>query len=225
MIYAFTQIDSLSMADLAGLWPLLSEQRKALVDRFKFFRHRRQSAMAYILLRYALIHEVGIRNKVEFEFGPHGKPFLKDYPGIHFNLSHCPVGVICSISDSPVGVDIAQVTTENLECAETAMHINERREIVKSADDARTFARFWSLKESYLKFLGRGIGNDIASLDFSGSMEDRFVFDGCCMQVWNSPDSVISYCGKRPQHMHYLTKGNLFDILLGETKHEYFAYA
>lgn len=224
MIYAFTEMDSLSVADLVGLWPLLSEQRKAQVDRFKYFIHRKQSALAYILLRYALIHEKGIYDEVEFEFGPHGKPVLKDYPEIYFNLSHSTVGVVCSVSDSPVGVDIAQVTSDNLDCIKTAMHINEQLEISKSGDDARTFARYWSLKESYLKFSGRGIGDDIAALDFSGYKAEQFVFDGCCMQTWNRPNSVISCCGKEPQRLQYLTRGNLFNILLGETKHEYFAY-
>ena len=41
--------------------------------------------------------------------GQHGKPYLRDYPGIHFNISHCEGLVACAFSDTETGVDVERI--------------------------------------------------------------------------------------------------------------------
>ena len=106
MLYIFTETETFTELDLAGLWPLLSEQRAKRVDKYRYFKDRKLSALAYILLRYALIEEKGLDEKVEFEFGPYGKPFIKGMPELQFNLSHTAGGIACALANFPVGVDI-----------------------------------------------------------------------------------------------------------------------
>lgn len=40
----------------------------------------------------------------------YGKPVLKNYPTIHFNLSHAGDWVLCGIGDVSLGVDIEHIT-------------------------------------------------------------------------------------------------------------------
>ena len=41
--------------------------------------------------------------------GEHGKPYLQDYPEVHFNLSHAGNRVMCVVSPEPAGCDIEGV--------------------------------------------------------------------------------------------------------------------
>lgn len=43
----------------------------------------------------------GITGNPVFEYVKHEKPVLRDYPDIHFNLSHCRRGIMCVIDDMP----------------------------------------------------------------------------------------------------------------------------
>lgn len=41
--------------------------------------------------------------------GPHGKPYLSDYPNVHFKLSHSGHFVACAICGRTVGLDIQKL--------------------------------------------------------------------------------------------------------------------
>lgn len=225
MLYIFTETESFTEIDLAGLWPLLSEQRAKRVDKYRYFKDRKLSALAYILLRYALIKEKGIDKKVDFEFGPYGKPFIKDMPELQFSLSHSAGGIVCALANSPVGVDIADIDPSNLDCTKSSMHPSEQHAIEISNDKARTFARFWSMKESFFKYIGTGIDSNIASLDFSDYDENLFDYRFGKMQVVDGEKSVITdYCPELLP-VKILTKIDLFDILIGEPYNAKFAFA
>ncbi len=225
MLYIFTETESFTEIDLAGLWPLLSDQRAKRVDKYKYFKDRKLSALAYILLRYALIEEKGIDEKVEFEFGSYGKPFIKGMPELQFNLSHSAKGIVCGLANTPVGVDIADINPSNLDCIKSAMHPSEQLAIKISNDKARTFARFWSMKESFFKYTGTGIDGSITSLDFSDYDENLFDYRYAKMQVVDSEKSVITaYCAELLP-VKILTKIDLFDFLIGEPHNAKFALA
>ena len=84
----------------------ISGQREFKISRLRFLKNKRQSAIAYLLLRYGLRKEYGINENVVLSEGSCGKPYLSNYPFVHFNLSHCDKGVACMSSDSAVGIDI-----------------------------------------------------------------------------------------------------------------------
>lgn len=39
-------------------------------------------------------------------YDPCGKPYLRDYPNAHFNISHSGQYVVCAVADRPVGIDV-----------------------------------------------------------------------------------------------------------------------
>ena len=108
--------DDIAGFDFEAALPLLSDQRREQALKFKFELGRKTCAMAYLLLCEGLRKEYGITERPVFEYGEHGKPFIIGHPDIHFNVSHCREGVICVISDRPVGVDIESIReyTESL---------------------------------------------------------------------------------------------------------------
>ncbi|MDO5566929.1 MAG: hypothetical protein Q4G59_09760 [Planctomycetia bacterium] len=45
-----------------------------------------------------------------YQYGPHGKPQLENYPDLFFNISHCNRAVVCAVADHEIGVDVETIT-------------------------------------------------------------------------------------------------------------------
>ena len=136
----------------------VSVQRREQALRYLRDSDRRLSLAAYLLLEEALEKEYGILEPPTFEYGPHGKPFLKDYPHIHFNLSHCTGTALCVVSDAPVGCDVenvAPILDEDL--CRRACSEEELSRIRNSYRPTVAFALLWTRKEAFLKYTGEGL--------------------------------------------------------------------
>ena len=120
-------------------------------------------AKAYLLLKEGLREIYGIDEDVEFEYSPSGKPYLKGFEGIHFNISHCPKCVCCAISDSPVGIDVEEIQYDRA-LAETVCNRNELDVILKSPHPEIEFTKLWTKKEALLKMTGEGLRNDLSDV-------------------------------------------------------------
>lgn len=93
-------------------------------------------------------------------FGPYGKPYLQDYPDIHFNLSHSGRYVICAIGSCELGIDIQQSGSPHLKAAKRFFCENEYNWIINHTDNESiksAFYRIWTLKESFVKTVGSGM--------------------------------------------------------------------
>ena len=150
--------------DVEAALPLLSDQRREQCLKIKHEQGRKTCAVAYLLLCEGLRREYGITEKPVFEYGAHGKPWLKDYPHIHFNLSHCREAVICVLSERPVGVDIESIREYKEHLVQYTMNAEEIRQISESGRPSMAFAAFWTKKEAILKLSGEGIRNDMKTV-------------------------------------------------------------
>ncbi len=96
----------------------------------------------------------------EFSYESHGKPFLREYPRIFFNISHCRRGIACAVLDKPVGIDIEEIQFD--ESLAKVIFSPEELVTVRSADEpAVKFTELWTRKESLLKLSGEGLRDDI----------------------------------------------------------------
>lgn len=120
----------------------------------------------------------GSEKVFETEIYPGGKPYLKDYPEIYFNLSHSGEYVCCAVGDEPVGVDIQEVVPVKAGLAERFFTEDECRQLkeLTEAQREQLFFRMWSIKESYIKFTGKGMkqGIDTFEIDWKkGCIRDK----------------------------------------------------
>lgn len=193
MVYVNSDIQQF---DLSAALHLLSPQRRAYVAQFRLERDRKLSAMAYLLLCRALREEYDIRQLPQFEFGPHGKPFMPQYPDIHFNISHCKDAVACVVCQSPVGIDVESVSEYDEILLHGTMNANEQQQILLSTRPDVEFMRLWTQKEAVLKYKGLGLVDDMhsvlcdASLSLATTVADdlRFVYSVCY-----APHGGLSY--------------------------------
>ncbi len=121
--------------------------------------------LAHAFLSELLKKHCGIEN-YRLEKGEHGKPFLPDYPDIHFNLSHCKGLLLCGLSDSEIGVDAELIRPYNGRAARRIFSNEEMEAVQKSASPDEAFFRLWTLKEALGKNLGTGLSSSMSKITF-----------------------------------------------------------
>lgn len=162
MIYLNDHIEEIDIEQ--AQWAV-SEQRWQYAMRYRQHNDRQQSLAAYLLLCDALRNEYGIAEPQEFAFGPHGKPHLKDYPDIHFNLSHCRCAALCVVGDHPVGCDIEAVPTDlDMDLCRYCLDEEEVAHVVASESPTLAFTELWTKKEALMKYTGEGLTKELATL-------------------------------------------------------------
>lgn len=149
----------------------LEEARKIKIREMKNQEAKMRSLYAGGLLRFSLCRELGLPIEstgclcVGYE--ENGKPFLKDYPELFFNLSHSGEYVVCAIAREPVGVDIQKHTGIRERLADRFFTEEDKKRLTECKEQEREslFFRMWSIKESYIKLTGRGLSQGLASFE------------------------------------------------------------
>ena len=99
----------------------------------------------------------------------HGRPYLPDFPDIHFSLSHSGDRVMCAVSRSPVGCDVeeAEETEADLRRIRYVARCLTESERELALTDPSAFYRIWTLKESFVKMTGQGLVIPLSSFEIT----------------------------------------------------------
>ncbi len=140
------------------LLSLTEEKRREQVLRLKVKKKAEHKLLSEFLVKYAIKKSFGIDAKNQhIAYTEYGKPYLTNYPDIHFNISHSGNCVVCAVFSGAVGVDAQKVSEYKENLAKKVCSQNELKQIETSGDKALEFTKLWTKKEAYLKFLGTGI--------------------------------------------------------------------
>ena len=120
-----------------------------------------------IFIKRIANNQLGIaRGKLIIDKNKYGKPFLVNFPNVHYNISHTKGLVVCAISDNYVGIDVERIKPFNKRIVERFFSENEREYIFASKENQdERFAEIWTKKESYVKWIGKGMAIPIDSFD------------------------------------------------------------
>lgn len=122
-----------------------------------------------ILLRnYALFKQNVNLNLISIELNKFGKPYLS-HSKFFYNISHSKNIVVCALSDNEVGIDIQFLEKMDILPIISLLHKKEQKQIHSLED----FIKLWTIKESYLKFLGMGLYKPLNSF----YIENSHIFD------------------------------------------------
>ena len=145
---------------LARLIREVPPYRRAKAAGYVFDRDRALSIGVELLLFNAL-SDLGITEYEVIE-GVNGKPFLKGCD-VCFNLSHSGNRVMCSVAPEDVGCDVEEVKPTDIDIARMNFTDEEYSIIAVAPAGLKydSFYRFWTLKESFLKALGAGLGLEL----------------------------------------------------------------
>lgn len=134
----------------------LSVYRRQKLERIKDSEQYALSLGAELLLTEALKTLGPVALPLDIRTGPAGKPELETGPC--FSLSHSGEMVFCAVSDSPTGADVQRISRYKPSLARRFFTNEECRWLERQREQDLAFTVLWSLKESYVKFRGTGIG-------------------------------------------------------------------
>lgn len=159
-VYLIKLKDSLDDKTFDFFLSLTEEKRKRKIQCQKIREKSQLKLLSENLAKYAIKKSFGIDiKKQRIAYTELGKPYLLDYPDICFNISHSGRCVVCAVFSGNVGVDIQRIAEYKQKLAAKVCSAIELKHIEESTDKAVEFAKIWTKKEAYLKFLGTGIQN------------------------------------------------------------------
>lgn len=169
-IYAVKILD-INDEELEDLCLFISPDKKLKINRYINKQDKIRTLIGEILIRSILVEELRIKNKhIVFGANEYGKPYLKDYPYINFNISHSSGFVVCVIDDKSIGIDIEEVKhIKYEEIAKNFFSLSEFEYIIGQTLDFQIskFYEIWTLKESYIKCCGQGLSIPLKSFSIN----------------------------------------------------------
>ena len=146
-------------------------------------RDRLMHLLSRAMMRTVLASYLGCASAdLRFSANAHGKPILHAEDGpprLHFNLTHKAGTVALAVSgDREVGIDIEErrrvveylQLAERFFCADEARHLRQ----LPPAQVSEAFFAIWTLKEAFVKGIGRGLTFPLDAFCFDLEI-DRFV--------------------------------------------------
>ena len=169
-------VDGIAAADWSRLETLLDDDERDRAGRFHFDRDRKSYIAAHAVGRRLLSSRAGGDPSAwRFAIGAHGKPEVvppPSAPRLRLNLSHTrglaaavlteefDVGVDVEwLGRNASGPDLARRFFAPTECAQLAA--------APAALADETFLTFWTLKEAYIKAIGKGLAQPLNSFAFT----------------------------------------------------------
>lgn len=140
----------------------LSRQRK--IDAYLHREDKERSLVGDMLIRLMLFRHFGyVSLKVPFSADRFGKPYLEGQCGMHFNISHAGDWIVSAVDSSPIGIDVERIRSIDMAVANHYFSDaeQERLKAVPPENKLSYFFDLWTLKESYIKGIGKGLNEPL----------------------------------------------------------------
>jgi 4'-phosphopantetheinyl transferase len=149
-----------------SLLAVVSECKREKILRMRKRMDRERTLIGDILVRYCVLKALNIPAECQqFGITGHGKPYLLNHPEFHYNLSHSGRYVVIAVSSAPVGIDVEQISSLNLDIAQMCFSALEHSDLLSKPKELQInyFFDLWTIKESYLKLYGVGLSRPLKS--------------------------------------------------------------
>ena len=196
---------NLDAADLSAerYLPLFSEERRREILSFRLERDRRAKILAEILVRGLAAQKMSCPvEEILIERDERGKPWILNSP-LQISLSHSRSWAACTVGTVKSGVDVEEDFSDALETAKFFFAPQEYFSISRLQGDERRrkFLSLWTLKESYAKFLGTGLDEEILRLDIEGLQTRANFF---CRNFYLEGGAVVGVCTEPGTSINFL---------------------
>lgn len=152
----YAKICEYTEAELQYAMQLLPKARIDKMERSRQKKSQAQSLAAGLLLEYGL-RQLGLSGKeLTFLENADGKPYVKEYPNLCYNLSHSGEYVALVLDETPVGIDVEGLRRGYQKLVRRFFSKEEIAVLEETWSD-EFFTKLWTRKESYLKATGYGM--------------------------------------------------------------------
>ena len=148
----------------------ISYERRNRIMKIKSVIDKKRSLISELLMRKSANEILGLpAGKIKFSYNPYGKPYIDNIRRYKFNVSHSGDYVTILTGKKSLGIDIEQVKDIDMSISRRFFTEEENCYIFsqKSKDmQVKAFYKVWTLKESYIKALGKGLNIPLNSFSF-----------------------------------------------------------
>lgn len=165
-IYAVKLSERLENSIYNFLLECLPLEKQERVRRFYHWEDAHRAVLAEVLIRTIACRQLNLKNsQITFSKNEYGKPFLQDVEGFYFNLSHSGEWVVCAVDDESIGIDVEIIKPIHYDIARRFFSEEEYNDLILKNDSEQLpyFFTLWTLKESYIKALGKGLSMPLDS--------------------------------------------------------------
>ncbi|MCK5147661.1 4'-phosphopantetheinyl transferase superfamily protein [bacterium] len=161
---------------------LLTVCETAKMERILSYRNAwdaHRSLLGDLLARYLISQKLDISPRlIRFKTGREGKPFVETSQDIHFNIAHSGMWIVCALADVAVGTDIERIDPVDIDIALRFFSDAEISRLFALPEERQIsfFYTLWTLKESYLKMTGKGLGDSLKDFSVIYNSEDEIQF-------------------------------------------------
>ena len=192
---------------------IVSEERQRRIQSFRNIEDKISILLAEILIRYILENIFLLpANKLSFQYNEYGKPSIKDMDGLFFNWSHSGNWIVCGIGDAEIGIDIEKHKVIGVDIAKHCFSKEENNAILVAHQQNRIklFYEFWTLKESYIKAIGKALNISLKSFYFKlrGESIDLYIDNKLCKDYYFKKFEVDAFYS-----VSVCWQGDEFDLL------------
>lgn len=157
-VYAIKLSDNVGSETVERLLPFVDPEKQDRIRRFYRWEDSLRGLFADLLIRHIIILKTNLKNEeISFSKNEYGKPFLNEQEDFHFNLSHSGDWVVCAVDDKPVGIDVEEISPIDLDISKNYFSPDEHKDLIRKDDKIAYFFTLWTLKESYIKIVGKGL--------------------------------------------------------------------
>jgi 4'-phosphopantetheinyl transferase len=169
-VYAVKIDQIIDSAGFGRFMACVGPEKQARIQRFYRMEDQQRALIGDILIRYLLCNKLLLANKeLIFAKTEFGKPFLVNDNKIHFNISHSGDWVLSAVHNLPVGVDIEKIQPIDYQIAARFFSKSEYLNLMnkEGRDKLEYFYEIWTLKESYIKAVGKGLNIPLESFSIN----------------------------------------------------------
>lgn len=179
----------------AFLEQFVTIEKVARIQKFWHWEDQQRSLFGDLLVRKMLVEHTGQSNdELHFETTDFGKPYLKGETTLSFNVSHSGDWVACVLHTESIGIDVEVIQDIDLSISEMYFSREENNEIVQAENSIDRFFDYWTLKESFIKYIGKGLSQPLNSFTIHIGQEEIRV---------ESKDELASGCTLKQYDLGY----------------------
>lgn len=163
---------------LKKLIPCLSLDLQNKISSYRLSKDQWRVILTHFLVRKTIAKELCCTlDSLIIEADRYGKPYLKGKKR-QFNISHSEDLIVLATDDTPVGIDIEYIHFLNdLDTLFSNFSEEEQRQYLMQNKEKQLeyFYELWTLKESYIKAIGKGLSCPLKSFTIDISENEVFL--------------------------------------------------
>lgn len=181
---------------------MVSEERRKKADCKKNLSDKYRCIYTELFLKYVLADNGNKSENFRIHYNECDKPYLDEIN--FFNISHAGDWIVIAFGKSEIGIDIEKIKTGRDRFVETVFKDIENDYVnsFPEYEHSRYFTQIWTLKESYVKYLGKSILSELKNFSIDPVNKKVITCNGKIVSnlkldsILFDDDYYLSFCSK-----------------------------